>query len=107
MNRILQVGVVVLAAMAAPVALAATYIGTIVSIEVWSLANVAFTLSVAGPCNGQYILNASSPGTKNMYAALLAAKHAGKAVRVYQSTCGPADNFGSSYAVVDYLYVDE
>jgi hypothetical protein len=82
--------------------------GNVLWLEVWSSGNVAFTLTgVTAPCNGQFLINASSPGIKNIYAALLAAKHAGTAVGVHQSICGPAEGYGGSYALVDYLYPKE
>ena len=83
--------------------------GTVTWMEVWRNGNVAFRLSDSastGTCNGQFILNASDPGTRNQYAALLAAKKTGSAVSVYSYLpCGPAENYGSSYIIVDYLYV--
>lgn len=84
---------------------AATSIGFVNMLEVWPSGNIAFTISGAGPCNGQFILNASSPGTKNIYAALLAAKHAKTSVRVEHTSCGTAEGYGGNYAYVDYLYV--
>ena len=87
-------------------ALATNFTGTVDMLETWPSGNVAFTLNGAtGPCNGQFILNHSSAGTKNLYALLLAAKSTGKQVMVVQSTCGAADGYGGSYGLVDYLYL--
>jgi len=88
-------------------AFGANFSGAVTMLEVWPSGNVAFTLAVPGPCNGQFIVNASSAGAKNMYAALLAAKEAGRTIRVSQTVCGPADGYGGSYAVVDYLYPED
>ena len=87
-------------------AYAADYTGTVGMLEVWRNGNVAFTLSVpATTCNGQFILNASDPGSKNQYAALLAAKRTGTQVRVIAGTCGVAENYNSVlYNIVEYLY---
>jgi hypothetical protein len=89
------------------VASAATYTGLVTMLEIWQSGNVAFILAGAAPCNGQFIINVSSPGTKNMYAALLAAKQAGKPIRVSQTICGAAEGYGGSYALVDYLYPED
>lgn len=79
---------------------------TVAMLEVWRNGNVAFTLSTpTTSCNGQFVLNASDPGTKNQYASLLAAKKTGGQVRVYTGACGPAENYGGNYNYVDYLYV--
>lgn len=98
---------VAILSLAAPSAWAAQYTGSVNMLEAWPSGNIAFTLDVAGPCNGQFIINASAPGAKNLYAALLSAKISGKTVRVAQSACGPADGYGGNYAFVDYLYVNE
>jgi hypothetical protein len=74
-------------------------------VEVWTSGNVAFTLSpAASGCNGQFVLNASSPGFKNQYAALLAAKSQGSAIKVITSGCGTADGYGGNYNLPTYLY---
>jgi hypothetical protein len=87
---------------------AADITGTVAMLEVWRNGNVAFTLSAPiSECNQQFILNVSSPGTKNMYAALLAAKKTGAPVRVYTGGCGLAEQYGGSYNIVEYLYVVE
>ena len=90
---------------------ASSFAGTVTWIEVWRNGNIAFRLSDATStttCNGQFILNASSPGTKNQYAALLASKKTGVPISVYSyAPCGPADNYGSSYIIVDYLYLTQ
>lgn len=91
----------------ASLAFAASHTGQVTTLEVWTSGNVAFTLAGATPCNGQFILNVSSAGTKNQYAALLAAKQSGKPVRIYSGSCGPAEGYGGNYALVDYLYVED
>ena len=89
---------------------AAQYAGSISTIEVWAYGNVAFQLSgVSGTCaNGDwFVVNKSTEGGKNLYAALLAAKLADKAIRVNSAGCGPADGFGTTpYLQVNYLYID-
>jgi hypothetical protein len=87
---------------------AASYTGTISWIEVWPNGNVAFTVTGATlPCTlQQFVLNASNPGTRNHYALLLTLKSQGKPVRVSSSTCGPAEGYGSNYALVDYMFFD-
>lgn len=86
----------------------AWFTGEITWLEVWRNGNVAFRMpaSVAVPCNGQFVLNKSDPGTKNQYATLVAAKLAGKTVTVYTDVCGPAEGYGASYAQVAYLYLN-
>jgi hypothetical protein len=75
-------------------------------VEAWPSGNVAFRITTAGvPCNGQFILNRTAAGTRNLYALLLTAKATGRQVRVAQSTCGPADDYGGNYAIVNYLYL--
>jgi hypothetical protein len=89
---------------AAPVQ-AASYVGPINWIEVWPSGNVVFTLkNVTAPCNGQFLINNSMPGAKNLYAYLLTVKATGNTATVAHTTCGPADGYGGSYAVIDYLY---
>ena len=86
---------------------AATHIGTINWIEVWPNGNVAFTLNGTSPTScspPQFILNASNPGTKNRYALLLTLKAQGLTVTISSGSCGPAEGYGSNYAVVDYMY---
>lgn len=81
--------------------------GTVETMVVWRIGNVSFTLSTATTsCNGEFILNSTEPGFKNLYAALLAAKRTGTAVKVFSSTCVVAANYGNSdsYNIVDYLY---
>jgi hypothetical protein len=88
----------------------ATYTGLVEWLEVWSNGNVAFRLAgVTGTCTSHqtFVLNKSMPGTTNQYAALLAAKHAGKPIRIYSPGCAPAENYGNSYVQVDYLYVQD
>jgi hypothetical protein len=84
----------------------ASYTGTVNWIEVWPSGNVAFTLTGVTPScpTPQFIINKSNDGAKNLYAMLLTAKAAGNAIRVSQSVCGPADGYGASYAIIDYLY---
>ena len=84
---------------------AANYIGAIDWIEIWPSGNVAFKLkNVTAPCNGQFLINNSMPGAKNLYAYLLTIKSTGNTATVAHTTCGPADGYGGSYAVVEYLY---
>jgi len=87
---------------------AANHIGTINWIELWSNGNVAFTLNGTSPaCTpAHFILNVSSPGTKNRYALLLALKAQGTTVTIVSSGCGPAEGYSPSaqYAIVDYMY---
>jgi hypothetical protein len=84
---------------------AASYIGEILWIEVWPSGNIAFRLKdVAAPCNGQFIINNSMPGAKNLYAYLLTIKASGNTATVTNSVCGPAEGYGGSYAVVEYVY---
>ncbi len=87
---------------------AAYYTGEITMLEAWRTGNVAFTLNAAGvPCNGQFILNKSDPGTPRLYAMLVAAKAADRTVRAYFDFCGPAEGYGSTnYAQVAYLYLN-
>lgn len=88
-------------------ALATTYTGTVSMLEVWESGNIAFTLATSTPtCNGQFILNASAPGAKNQYAAVLAAKTKGSQITVYVSgNCIAADGYsGSSYNEPLYIY---
>jgi hypothetical protein len=84
----------------------ASYTGNISLLEIWPNGNVAFKLATSVPtCNQQFVLNASQPGTKNLYAALLAAKISGKQIQVVDvGTCGPAEGYGGSYNLVAYLY---
>ena len=80
--------------------------GQVNMLEVWENGNVAFTLMpLVTTCGGQFILNFSSNGSKNMYSALLASKISGKSVSVsYSDVCGPAENYGSQYNIPRYLY---
>jgi hypothetical protein len=90
-------------------ALATDYTGTVDSLELWVNGNIAFTLSqpVAPGCTlNQFILNKSADGTRNMYAALLAAKKSGSSVRVTTNGCGVAEGYtASTYNLVTYLNV--
>jgi hypothetical protein len=85
---------------------AAQYTGSVSILEVWKSGNVAFSLIPAIPgCNSQVILNASAAGTKNQYAALLAAKTAGTQVSVYVSgTCIQAEGYGGGYHDPLFIY---
>jgi len=87
-------------------ALADQYTGYVSVLEVWKNGNVAFSLSPAIPgCNSQGILNASAPGTKNQYAALLAAKASHTQVSVYVTgTCIVAEGYGPGYHDPLYIY---
>jgi len=111
MKRTIMVSIAMAFSWTAVTQAALNFGGTIVWIEVWRTGNVAFRLSDPAStttCNGQFILNASDPGIKNQYAALLAAKKTSSTVSVYSySPCGPADGYGSNYIVVDYLYVTQ
>jgi hypothetical protein len=87
-------------------ALAGDFTGKVEMLEVWENGNIAVSLTPAiVGCNAQVILNQSRPGTKNLYAALLAAKHADRAVRIYTNGCGIADGYGGSYNLPLYIYV--
>ena len=105
-TRIVASIALITTALASISARAANISGTVDMLEVWTTGNVSFTLSTAvGSCNGQFILNVSNPGTKNIYAMLLAARHAGKQVRVYTSdVCIAADGLGGSYNQPLYVY---
>ena len=81
------------------------YVGAVATLEVWNSGNVSFTLNTSvGTCNGQFVINRSDPGLKNQFAVLMIAKATGKSVRVYSSACIPAENYGSSYNNVLYIY---
>jgi hypothetical protein len=98
------VAAVLFSSLSAP-AQAANYIGVIDWIEVWPSGNVVFKLkNVTAPCNGQFLINNSMPGAKNLYAYLLTIKTTGNTATVSQSACGPADGYGGNYAVIEYLY---
>jgi hypothetical protein len=89
---------------------AETFVSTVAWIETWRNGNVAFGLTTTvGTCNSQFIVNASAPGAKNQYAALLAAKARGVAVHVVTSGCGAADNYNPaiSYNIPEYILVQE
>jgi hypothetical protein len=89
---------------------AVMYSGLVEWLEVWTNGNVAFRLAgVTGTCTGHntIIINRSSLGAARQYAALLAAKHAGKQIQISSSGCGPAENYGNNYIQVDYLYVQD
>lgn len=88
-----------------------TYTGTVDMLEIWKSGNVAFSLlpAVTGYCNGQFIVNASALGSKNLVATLIAAKTAGKPVRVYSTAdttgCVAADGYGGTYLEPAYVYL--
>lgn len=86
----------------------AYYTGEVTMLEAWRSGNVAFSLSAVGvPCNGQFILNKSDPGSKNLYALLVTAKATGRTVRAYFDGCGLAEGYGgTNYAQVAYLYLE-
>jgi len=98
----------VVALLATGFASADSYTGTVSMLEVWRNGNVAFTLSTAaGTCNGQFVINKTADGAKNQYAAVLAAKTSGRSVRVETTaSCGPAENYGGSYNIPEYIYVE-
>jgi hypothetical protein len=92
----------------ASVANAAGYSGTVSMLEIWPNGNIAFSIvGVALPCNGQSIINKSVPAAKNMYAALVAAKSAGRRITLSTSSCGLAEDYSPNVFcnIVDYLYV--
>jgi len=92
-------------ASAAVSAQASDYTGLVSMLEVWRNGNVAFTLNPAiGACNGQVILNKSDPGFKNLYAAIVVAREAGRQVLVRSYACGAAENYGGNYVIPDYIY---
>ena len=88
-----------------------TYSGTVNMLEVWKTGNVAFTLTpaVTAFCGGQFIVNVSAPGARNLIATLLAAKAAGKIVRVTSyvdgNGCIGADGYGGAYIDPTYVYL--
>lgn len=85
---------------------AASVVGTVEQLEVWRGGNVAFTLSSSvSACNGQFILNTSAVGTRNIYTALLSAKLTGTRVDVRYSACGAAEGYGGNYNLVDFVFV--
>jgi hypothetical protein len=88
-------------------ALATQYTGNVSLLEVWKNGNVAFSLLPSAPgCNSQFILNVSASGTKNQYAALLAAKTKGTPIAVYVTgTCIAAEGYGGGYHDPLYIYV--
>lgn len=89
-------------------AFAEDFVGDVDQIEAWPGGNVAFTITATNanlPCNGQFILNKSADGTRNLYALLLTAKSTDRQVRISHTTCGPAEGYGGNYAVVNYLYL--
>jgi hypothetical protein len=97
--------IALLSTLSAAPAQAASFIGPIDWIEVWPSGNVVFKLKgVTAPCNGQFLINNSMPGAKNLYAYLLTIKATGNTATVAHTTCGPADGYGGNYAVVDYVY---
>lgn len=106
MHRIIRIAFTA-GLLTAPLTLpAAAVVGTVDQLELWRGGNVGFTLSTSvSACNGQFILNASTPGTRNLYTALLSAKLTGTRVDVRYTGCGAAEGYGGSYNLVDYLYV--
>lgn len=84
---------------------ATDYTGVVAMLEVWRNGNIAFSLRPAiGDCNGQVILNKSDPGFKNLYAAIMVAREAGRQVLVRSYSCGQAENYGGNYVIPDYIY---
>ena len=87
------------------------FTGTIDVLEIWKTGNVAFTLSptVASFCGGQFVVNASAPGSRNLVATLIAAKSAGKPIRIVSyvdvSGCITADGYGGTYIDPNYIYL--
>jgi hypothetical protein len=109
--KVTAIGAALAAALAVstPAIADVSYTGTIEVIEVWKQGNVAFRLSgITGTCanNNWMVVNKSAPGAKNMYAALVASKLAGKAIKVAAFGCAPAEEYGTTpYLVIDYLYM--
>jgi hypothetical protein len=90
-------------------AAASTHTGTVAMLELWPNGNVVFTLDgTTLPCLGQAVVNQSSGGVKNIYAALLSAKLSNRTVQLNTGGCVAADGYNPSvlYARVDYLYVN-
>jgi hypothetical protein len=86
---------------------ATSFTGNVVWLETWKSGNAAFTLTASGvPCNGQFILNKSDPGFKNLYAMVIAAKLVDRPIRVYVGNCISAEGGSANYAEVLYLYYD-
>jgi len=107
LSRLVRTGIISGAILISGAAHAAFFItGTVTTLEIWRIGNVVFELSTAtSTCNGQFIINASDPGLKNEYAALLAAKRSGTAVKVFSASCVSPENYsGTDYNRVDYLY---
>jgi len=91
-------------------AVASTHTGTVSMLELWPNGNVVFTFNgTTLPCLSQAVVNQSSGGAKNIYAALLSAKLSSRTVQLSTSGCVPADGYNPSvlYAKVDYLYVND
>jgi len=87
---------------------AGIFTGTVNLLEVWPNGNVAFTINGATlPCNGQVIINQNVVGNKNLFASLLAAKHANKQVRIDTAACAPAQGYYPEvlYNHLNYLTV--
>jgi hypothetical protein len=105
-TKSIRIALMALTALLSAQSYATSYIGKVDWIEIWPSGNVAFKLvGVTAPCaTQQFIINKSNEGAKNLYAFLLTAKATGSSVTVAQSVCGPADGYGASYAIVDYLY---
>ncbi len=109
-KKVLRLFIFLLMVMISSDLLAGTVTGKVNMLEIWENGNVVFTLDTAvTACNGQFVLNFSSNGTKNIYSALLAAKMSEKSVRViYSDTCGLADNYGQlQYNIPIYVYVND
>jgi hypothetical protein len=89
---------------------AVTFTGKITWLEVWASGNVAFRVeqSASAYCNGQFIVNFSWNGSKNLVATLLAAKSQDTPIRVMSYVdsegCTAAEGYGSSYIKADYVY---
>jgi hypothetical protein len=103
-----KVALLIVAVASPLLASASTHSGTVAMLETWPNGNIVFTLNgVTLPCNGQAVLNVSSVGVRNMYAAVLSAKLSGRPIQVNTSACVAAEGYNPSvmYVKVDYLYV--
>ena len=85
----------------------ASSIGNVGWVEVWPSGNLAFRIAgTTAPCTTQtFIINKTNEGAKNLIATVLMARASGIPLTVTNSVCGPADGYGGSYAIIDYLYI--
>ena len=69
-----QLGIaLLLATVVQPAHAYVSFTGTINVLEIWKTGSGAFTLSptVASFCGGQFVVNASAPGSRNLVATLI------------------------------------